>query len=492
MNAMEWLTTERKIATDVLSRMGVRAMDHDQIGQVAAFPYLRDGKPYAAKFRKPNPKDWRSTQGVTRGLYNEAALSQMTDSPIVLTEGEMGALATMTAGWERSLSLPDGWTEDGGKRDILIDNEEAFRNSPFVIVAGDADKAGASLPREVASLLRGHDVREARWPKGCKDANDVLMRFGPEKLSECLTGARQIDPPGGFITGFSDLPALSERRVLRTGMQPFDQVVALQLSALSVWTGTPGSGKSTFLTWAAEKVSINENIRVGMFMFETHPHDLRDQLSLIRAGRDFRSLSESAQAKLLESLDDRYRVVHQTYGNTAHRLDWLEDMIWQLAVRDGCKLIIIDPWNELEHMPEPGESMTSYINWATKKLRQIAEQLEIHIALVAHPKKISEEWRAPTGYDVADSAAFFNKPSLGVTVHQRKDQETEEAWVDLIVWKVRNARLYGFQKSRQAIEFDPERQSYRKRSPKEDQRPPEISPAEAAGNSDGEDEGLPF
>jgi twinkle protein len=267
----------------------------------------------------------------------------------------------------------------------------------------------------------------------------------------------------------SDLPPLADRRVLRIGDKPFDWAVALEIGALSVWTGTPGSGKSTFLTWAAERISLNEDIRVGIMAFETHPYDIRDQLSLIRTGREFRDLDPIPQAKLLEDLDRRFRMVHVTLdGETQQHLAWLEGMVHTLAVRDQCKLIIIDPWNELEHLPEKGENMTSYINFATKFLRQMAERLDVHIALVAHPRKMPTDGkpRAPNGYDIADSAAFFNKPSLGVTVHQNKktdpDSGEETTWVELHVWKVRKVRLYGFQSGMVKVGFDRDRLSYRK------------------------------
>jgi len=463
MDPMTWLTQIRGLDADMLHAMRVRTASHEQLGPVAAFPYIRGGKPYAAKFRRPKPKDWRSTQGVSRGFFNEDVLDQLPALPIVIAEGEMDCLSCIQSGFERSVSLPDGWTEDGGKRDILIQNEARLRNSPYVIVAADADAAGSSLPREVMNILSGHDVREATWPTDCKDPNDILVTHGADMLGQMLTGARVLDPPGGFITGFSDFPPMSERRVLRTGMQPFDQVVALQLSAISVWTGVPGSGKSTFLVWAAEKVSTNENIRVGHFAFETHPHDLRDQLSLIRTGTEYSSLDDKSRAALDVGLDRRYRVVHRIFdGDASHRMEWLTDTIRQLAVRDGCKLIVVDPWNELEHLPDQGESMTQYINWALQRLRQVAEELEIHIALVAHPKKYSEQHKAPTGYDVADSAAFFNKPSLGASVHQREGEGGEE-YVELNVWKVRNVRLFGFGKGRVYVEFDPSRASYTRR-----------------------------
>ena len=460
----EWLR-ERGLRDDVLSAMGVKAFQHHTAieGPGVAFPYHRGGETYAAKFRgvaksrSNGRQNFASTRGVSRGLYNEDDLRRLEHLPIVITEGEIDCLSVMQAGYERAVSVPDGWTEQGNKIEALVAEEAALRNSPFVIVAGDNDPAGESLPRAVANLLRGHDVRAVRWPDGCKDANDVLRRHGEAGIVSALQAAVRIDPPGGMITGLSDMPPLSRRRILRLGLKPFDWAVAFELGALSVWTGIPGSGKSTFLTWAAERVSITEKVRVGIMAFETHPHTLRDHLSLIRTGRDFDDLDAAQRADFLASGDERFRVVHVTLDDAGQQhLDWLASMIDALAVRDGCKLIIVDPWNELEHVPQPNESMTAYVNAAVKFLRQIAERLEIHIALVAHPRKMPTDRgaKAPTGYDIADSSAFFNKPSLGVTVHRAEANEQHDAHVELHVWKVRDTRRYQFDKGIVRVGFD--------------------------------------
>jgi twinkle protein len=467
-DVMEWLKQVRKLDEGLLLAMGVKAVQHPSLGQAVAFAYQRNGKPYGAKFRTVE-KRFSSSVGVTRGLYNEDDLGRLFDLPVVICEGEIDCLSVMQSGFERAVSVPDGWTAQGNKIEALVAAEDLLRKSPFVIVAGDADEAGESLPRVIANILKGHDVRRAKWPDGCKDPNDVLVKHGEGALATCLNAATRIDPPGGHITGFSDLPPLSDRRVLRIGENPFDWAVALELGAMSVWTGTPGSGKSTFLTWAAERISVSEDIRVGIMAFETHPHTIRDQLSLIRTGRDFASLDGESRQRLLAHLDAKFRLVHVTMEDQAEQhLAWLETMVSTLALRDQCKLIIVDPWNELEHLPEKGESMTQYVNFATKFIRQMAERLEVHIALVAHPKKMPTEGhpRAPTGYDIADSAAFFNKPSLGLTVHQetRKDDDgNETSWVDLHVWKVRNTRLYKINKGKISLTFDQERMRYLRR-----------------------------
>lgn len=463
MDAMKWLQEVRKLDAALLSHMGVTARQHPQIGEAVSFPYSRGGKPYAAKFRGVIDKSWRSSQGISRGLYNEDALQSGT-GPIVITEGEIDAISAMQAGYGRAVSLPDGWTAEGGKRDVLVQAEALLRQSPWVIVAGDNDEAGASLPRTVANILRGHDVRFVAWPDGCKDANEVLVKFGEGELARCLLEAKRMDPDGGFITGISDLPPLPARRVLRLGMKPFDYVLAFEIGAMSVGTGTPGSGKSTLTTFAAYHIAKHEHIRVGFLSFETHPHRTRDHLARLETGKPWEELSDRQKVEVGNSLDLSFRIAHRTYDAASHNLGWLKEMVYTLAVRDECKLIIVDPWNELEHMPEPGENMTAYINFALQQIRVWAEQYDTHICLIAHPRKMSTEGKpkSPTGYDIADSAAFFNKPSLGFSVHMDEDKQTEEAFVRLSTWKVRDTQLYGVEKGDTRLTFDIQRMTYRK------------------------------
>jgi twinkle protein len=457
---IQWLTEDRKLDGALLAHMGVKVVDHPGLGEAIAFPYQRGGEPYAAKFRSL-PKEWRSSQGVTRGLYNEDVLRGEITQPVVITEGEIDCLSCIQSGYPNTVSLPDGWTEEGNKTGPILEFEDALRRSPYIIVAGDNDRAGESLPRAVANLFSDHDVRYAEWPAGCKDANDVLSLHGEGELAKALNSAKRIDPPGGLISGFTDMPPMSQRRVLKTGMRELDWRVALELGAMSVVTGIPGHGKSTMTTFLANRIAKNENIKVGFMAFETHAHQIRDHLTRLLTGRPFDELSPRDQEGVAMELDGYFNIVHRTYeDDVSHHLGWLSSMVHALANRHGCKLIIIDPWNELEHMPEPGESLTNYINFALQKIRQWAEKLEIHICVVAHPKKIDANFsRAPGGYDVADSAAFYNKPSLGLTVHNAETDDGLKV-VELHNWKTRNVQLYASEKGVTQLHFDPVRMAY--------------------------------
>ena len=460
---IRYLTEVRKLDAALLEHMAVKAVEHESLGPAVALPYRREGKAYAWKFRGVERKDWRSTQGVSRGLFNEDALREG-DGPIVITEGEIDALSVIQAGYSRAVSLPDGWTEDGGKRQILIDVEKLLRKAEFVIVASDADKVGAGLPRTVANILLGHDVRYVDWPEGCKDANDVLVAHGEGRIAQCLSEAKRVDPPGGFITGLLDLPPLPSRRVLRIGMAPYDYGIAFEVGTLSVGTGTPGAGKSTFTTFAAYQVAQHEKVRVAFLAFETSAQRIRDQLCRLHGRKPFDDMGRDEQLRVLTELHPQFRIVHRTYEEgTQHHLPWLRSMIYTLAVRDNCKLIIVDPWNELEHLPEAGESMTNYINFALQQMRQWAQQFDTHICLIAHPKKMSTQGKpqCPTGYDIADSAAFFNKPALGFSVHASEADDGDEC-VEVQTWKVRETQLYGFTRGTMRLRFHEHGMTYSK------------------------------
>lgn len=465
MDAWEWLEQVRALDGELCARMGLRAVLTPKGSAAVEIPYQRGGERYGAKVRAVDDKRFHFVpSGVEHGLYNADVLADdsLRSQPIVVTEGEFDCLSVIQAGFVRAVSIPDGWTEgydgqdQGAKSKPLWSNLDALKRSPCVIVAGDNDPTGRSFVRAVGNILDGHPVRYVEWPDGCKDANDVLRQHGAGEVARCINAAKMLDPKGGVITGFDDLPPTSERRILRMNLRPFDKVLAFETGAMSVGTGTPGSGKSTFLTFACHHVARNEGVRVGFMPFETDPMQMLEHLALLHTGCELDDIPRPDQWRFREMISRHWRLVHKT-EEAAHNLAFLREMVRTLAVRDGCKMIVIDPWNELEHMPEPGESMTNYINFALQQIRFWAERYGCHICVIAHPRKV-DETRTPTGYDIADSAAFYNKPSLGFTVHRHDDPE--DPHVSITTWKVRSVRRYGFDRGKRLLMFDPNAMIY--------------------------------
>lgn len=470
INAWEWLDHVRGLDGSLCDRMGLRPGNHKELGAGVVMAYRKNGAHWADKFRPFDNKTFRwHPTNVDHPLYNHDCLTDETlsDQPIVITEGEFDCLSVIMAGFPRAVSVPDGWSEtadaaDGAKMKPILAAEALIRKAPAIIVAADADPVGEAFTRAIAALFEDMPVRVATWPEGCKDANDVLRHWGIGDLVRCLNSARTVDPAGGRITGFSDLPPLSERRILRLGFEPFDWGIAFEEGALSVCTGIPGFGKSTFIRFCAHHVIRNENVRVGAMELENGIGQLRDHLARLNTGRPWADLDAAGQRNLNEALDRSWRIAHRApQGDITENLEWLRQRIHALAVRDRCKMIYVDPWNELEHLPEPGENMTTYLNWATKSIRQWAERYDTHVCIIAHPKKLQRGHGIPDGYDIADSAAWANKPSLGFSVHQ---VDGDDPHVKIQTWKVRDQQRYRFGRGTIKLDFDPIAMCYRRRA----------------------------
>src|SRR3546814_13516349 len=57
------------------------------------------------------------------------------------------------------------------------------------------------------------------------------------------------------------------------------------------------------------------------------------------------------------------------------------------VIRDGARLIILDPWNELEHKRGRDETTTEYIGRAIRKVKAFAKRYNVAFWIVAHPTK---------------------------------------------------------------------------------------------------------
>ncbi len=102
--------------------------------------------------------------------------------------------------------------------------------------------------------------------------------------------------------------------------------------------------------------------------------------------------------------------------------------------RDGTRLVILDPWNELEHKMKHGEPETVYIGRALRAIKRFAKVNDVAFWIVAHPTKPFEgKVRMPRLLDISGSANWANKADYGLSYH--RGQDNNEA--DLCVTKVR-------------------------------------------------------
>lgn len=432
---LKWFTEVRHIDPAVLDRMGI-------VSNLTTiwFPYVRDGELVTWKERHQGKKFFMA-KDAERIMYN---LDNCRDAEqIVIVEGELDALAVMTAGIDAVLSVPNG---AGGNLDYLESASDIIDHAHTIVLAVDGDEPGQKLQQELTRRIGKEKCYRVQWPEGIKDANELLIRDGPAPLLKALIDARPF-PIDGVVAPLEieeDVLALYREGAkggLSTGWKSMDTHYTVVAGQLTIVTGIPGSGKSEFLDALMINLAKAHEWKFAVFSPENHPLQRHVQKLLEKwSGLPFNEgatsrMPEDLVRKGLGFLDDHIRFL----APESPTLDGLLEMTAMLTLRMGINGMILDPWNEIEHLRPAAMTETEYISQALTKIRRFARHYRLHIWVMAHPAKMQKEKDGaipvPTPYDISGSAAWFNKADNCLTVSRDKADPLKP--VDIHVQKIR-------------------------------------------------------
>jgi len=418
-------------------------VEADTKGDVLVFPYLREGAEVAAKYRGPRKTFWQKADGRKQfwnaDILDDPSLTEP-DNPLVIVEGEMDALAVLEAGWPFVVSVPDGAPPPRDAEGNLIevpatnhdiDPETDLKFSYLktdwkrlskvrkIIIATDADEAGQRLAAELVRRLDPIRCAFTRLPDGCKDFNEVLVRDGRNAVLELLKAAKPYPIDGLFRP--SDFPDQGEIKTYPLKWGALDDMLKPYLGAFMVVGGFPGHGKSTWTMELAVRMASTYGWGVCMASFEmmTKPY-ITNTLMTMFLGNPLWNVSPDERRRAADFLERRFIFVAPNHTNAEvdHDIDWLLDKLQAAVIREGVKMILIDPFNEIEQRKNRDESTTEYIGRAIRKLKAFALQYQVFLVVVVHPTKHSAgmDPKDLTLYSLADSSHWANKADLGVIV----------------------------------------------------------------------------
>lgn len=397
------------------------------------------------KWRKPDKSKWMiEPQGAAMCLFNADCLTdyQLTPdnakTPLIITEGELDALSVMQAGYQFVVSVPTGANNFKSEGEIIPEQDKPFeflwdvieQVDLFhkVILFTDNDEAGINLREELAVRIGRQKCFFVDCPKGCKDANDILMRSGNEGLSDAIEKA--LPMMSDEIVGLYDLPPEPDLPQIKTGWPELDPHCLLTRPSFVVITGEPGTGKSQFaralafhlsLGQSREKFKTGFDIMRGMFFTLEDPAKRlqRDAYQYMRK-IGFETSDRDKQQRIRDVLSSRIKVIKRT--NKALTLSWAAEKMEQAAIRHDCQYVVLDPWNEIEH--ERGKrSETEYIGDAIRTLKRICQNLGLMLIVVAHPTKPDGYSKKIDLYSIAGSANWYNKSDHGIVLTRPKFSE---------------------------------------------------------------------
>lgn len=431
----------RKIGPETLSAFGIGWGRHWVGGSEApciVFPYRRDGAVVNAKYRTLDKKFSQAKGG--EKVFFGLDRADWDLGPLVICEGEIDALSLTEAGVANAVSVPDGAPQRVKDEDPDPATDKAFsyvwaakdflERFDKIVLATDADGPGQALAEELARRIGREKCWLVTWPSGCKDANDVLVRHGPEALAECIERAQPHPIKSLFDAGHFENEVLAlyrggRKRGLSTGWRALDPLMTIRQGEFSVVTGIPGSGKSEFIDALMMNLAVNYDWRFALCSFENPPDEHLAKLAEKYVGQPFWEgprprMTETDLALAMDWIRERFFFIRAE--DESPTIDWILSTAAGAVMRHGIKGLVIDPYNEIEHKRPSNMSETEYVSEIIAKVKRFAASRGVHVWFVAHPAKLYRDKEGnmpvPSLYDISGSAHWANKADIGIAVER--------------------------------------------------------------------------
>jgi len=239
-----------------------------------------------------------------------------------------------------------------------------------------------------------------------------------------------------------------------TGWPSVDRHYTVVPGQLTILTGWPGSGKSEWL----DAMLLNlapRGWRFAIFSPENQPAEVHVAKLLkkfrnkpFRAGPTERMTKDEA-IKAVKAMEEWFAFLLPA-ANTERMTFGAEEILNATEAHfrlrgwwhgnDWKRGLVIDPWNELEHLRPREWSETEYISATLSKIRAWARANAVHVWIVAHPQKLRRDdtgkLPVPRPDSISGSQHWWNKADNSITVWRALEADSDQA-VQIHVQKVR-------------------------------------------------------
>ena len=416
-SAVEWSIRERHISRETLERLGVRSgitfFPEDKLRHESLFFPFSGGSWQA---RSIEGKAFVTNPGFKRNFFNIDRVLEVLPSTVYITEGCMDACALVEAGIPEYQVLAITGSQQKPAKDLVkgyafIDDalRAGLANATRFVWCGDNDPSGIVLRDDVCRVLGAARFMFIEWPEGIKDANQFLIERGSDALHTVLTTGMRPWPVHGLFR-MGELIEPPPLQTWSTGFPSWDDKIKIAPRTLSVVTGQPGHGKTQLFQQIWYQIAYKYDLVGCMASFETKPKPhLRRQLRRLYPGP-----IEEADAWI----EQHYLYLVHPEGRPT--LPWFMEMAEVAVIRHGAKFIQLDPWNRLEAARDRSETETEYILRVLREMHQFAQDMDVHVQIIAHPAKVDSRRRgqAPELEDISGSKHWDNVVDQGFVIHR--------------------------------------------------------------------------
>ncbi len=227
-----------------------------------------------------------------------------------------------------------------------------------------------------------------------------------------------------FLPGIEKIYSDGMPKGCSSGWYGVDPLYRVHKAQLAIVTGIPGSGKSEWLDAMAVNLVRSDKWHVAFFSPENRPEEYHCVKHLEKmTGKKF--IGGPMSDRSFADHFGHVRFIGCTPSPTLERI--LDDAkVLALGMIEGfpkLDMLVLDPWNEIEHKRPQNMSETEYISDTLSKLKHFAHFYDVAVFLVAHPAKMAKDkntglYPCPTPYDISGSAHWRNKADVCIAVHR--------------------------------------------------------------------------
>lgn len=394
---------------------------------------------------KDQNKEWCEAQGkpILFGMYQ----CNVKNKTLIVTEGQIDSLSVAEAGYENAVSVPNGckgftWVPYCW---------DWVQNFDTIIMFGDYEKGHMTLLDDFKRRFR-QEIRHVRYEdyKDCKDANEILQKYGKDQIKCCIENAEAEPIP--FMRDLSEIEVINPYDLpkIRTGIRMVDNLLrgGLPRGSLTVITGKAGEGKSVLASQMMLE-AVDQGHKVFAYSGEL-PDWAFKSIALLQAGGshcykyqtkdgyDGFTVSETNQQLIDRWLKGNIKLYDDRIMEDEEETVKLSELIEDAIQKYGVDFVLVDNIMtalDMENSAETNkyERQSEFV----KRLARIARTYNIVLVLVAHMRKNNSNQNGND--EVAGSSDISNLASI--TLMYEKDAKISEDQRLLKVWK---NRLFGY------------------------------------------------
>lgn len=464
-DTLDYLIKGRGFTEESLHRFKIGIAENNG-RRLIAIPHHYNGELVCFKFRTIPPEKkiftrWKDCPSI---LFNGDALRGLEALPpnrrkVAVCEGEFDAMALVQMGYERVVSTTTG----AGRSDWPAHWLELLEPATVIYLCYDADDAGEEGADKAAATLGRYRCRRVVPPMHdwaeCLSAN-----ADHEMVAQSIALSREYDeqvvkPTSAFCDDLRAHLSKGQPKGRSTGWVSLDSILGgIRDGEFTVITGDTGSGKTTFTT-ALCRYQAMQDVPCLIAPFEQRPYDVIGKLVSMDASKSIYDMDTVELDSGLTKIVDQPYYFLDIHGTSP--LGVVKDSIYIAARRYGVKFVVLDHLHFFLDCKQEEERFA--IDAAVRSMALWVQDLDIHIALVVHPKGLGKDNRGAvrkvTTDDLKGSSEIKKTAWNIIRVHRNRTEAmgTRSDSTEVAVLKCRSS---AGSEGACLLQFDPNGENY--------------------------------